>query len=52
MSLSGFTEKKKKTKKTAEPPIEEEETSSLPDFPIVFNMGEGSAEPKEKIRTI
>jgi len=53
MALSTPTKKKKKPKKSETAnPIEEEETHSLPDFPIVFNMGEGSPEPKEKIRTI
>lgn len=51
MSLSDSTDKKKKTKKTADCDAEEE-VPTLPDFPIVFNMGPEDGEPKEKIRTI
>ena len=51
MSLSDSTDKKKKTKKTADCDAEEE-APTLPDFPIIFNMGPEDGEPKEKIRTI
>ena len=52
MALSTPTEKKKKPKKSETADPIEEEAPALPDFPIVFNMGDTDPEPKEKIRTI
>jgi ATP-dependent Clp endopeptidase proteolytic subunit ClpP len=46
-------EKKKKSKKKADDSTDHPDETALPaDFPIVFNMGETSPDPKEKIRTI